>query len=65
MSCEALSPGDPSSFSRPEDVLVKSIHLELDVNFQKHVLSGSVLLDVAKVIPTASSLVSVKLINSL
>ena len=58
MACEPLSPGDPSSFSRPDDVLVKSLHIELDVDFKKQVLSGRVSLDAERINSTATSLVS-------
>lgn len=48
VSCEGLSPNDPSSFARPEECRVVDIHLNLDVNFEQRVLSGSVLLIVEK-----------------
>ncbi|XP_050305919.1 leukotriene A-4 hydrolase [Anthonomus grandis grandis] len=45
----ALSPLDPSSFSRPELVKVTSIGLNLNVNFDKKVLSGTAELGVERV----------------
>jgi len=44
----ALSNNDPSSFSRPEDHLLVSIHLELGVDFSRHVLSGTAALEFDK-----------------
>ncbi|XP_073953391.1 leukotriene A-4 hydrolase-like isoform X2 [Choristoneura fumiferana] len=42
----ALSPLDPSSFSRPELTLVKHISLSLNVDFEKKVLSGFAVLSI-------------------
>ncbi|XP_032674153.1 leukotriene A-4 hydrolase [Odontomachus brunneus] len=42
----SLSPGDPSSFSRPEFAVVTHTHLELDVNFEQKVLTGKAILDI-------------------
>lgn len=53
----ALSSNDPSSFSRPEDHLLVSIHLQLTVDFSNHVLKGSATLDFDKKNATAKSLV--------
>lgn len=44
----ALSPNDPSSFSCPEHHLLKDIHLEVAVDFSRHVLTGSVTLNFEK-----------------
>jgi len=52
----ALSPGDPNSFARPDQVVTKHIHLELEVDFHARVLHGHVLLSVERVEPTASTL---------
>ncbi|CAH0551641.1 unnamed protein product [Brassicogethes aeneus] len=49
MSKQALSPMDPSSFSRPELVRITNIELNLSVNFDKKKLSGNVHLSVKKV----------------
>ena len=54
----ALSPKDPSSFSRPELCEVKHLHLDLDVNFQKHILSGKARLDLEKKTGDVTSVVS-------
>lgn len=40
MGKQALSPGDPTSFSRPELVAVTHIHLDLNVNFKDTKLQG-------------------------
>jgi len=45
----ALSPGDPNSYSRPDKVIVDHIHLDLEVDFSRQVLSGHVLLSLTKV----------------
>ncbi|CAB4062132.1 unnamed protein product [Lepeophtheirus salmonis] len=52
-----LSPGDPSSYSRPDEVKVLETFLELDVNFEDHVLEGSATLTVEKVLASASTLI--------
>jgi len=52
-----LSPGDPSSFSRPDECLVKHIHLNLTVDFTQKVLLGSVRLGGSKVLQSAKTLV--------
>ncbi|XP_024941988.1 leukotriene A-4 hydrolase [Cephus cinctus] len=44
----ALSPGDPNSFSTPELAAVTHTHLDLSVDFQRKILTGSVVLDVEK-----------------
>ena len=54
----ALSKTDPSSFSNPEDALVKELHLVLDVNFSQKVLNGYVDVTVEKTSPTVETLVS-------
>ncbi|XP_075981670.1 leukotriene A-4 hydrolase isoform X2 [Anticarsia gemmatalis] len=41
----ALSPLDPSSYSRPELAIIKHISLSLNVDFDKHVLSGEATLN--------------------
>ncbi|KAJ1523935.1 hypothetical protein ONE63_010484 [Megalurothrips usitatus] len=40
MGKQALSPGDPTSFSRPELVAVTHVHLSLNVNFDEKKLQG-------------------------
>lgn len=40
MSSQGLSPSDPSSYSRPEDCRLTHLDLDVDVDFQRHVLSG-------------------------
>ncbi|CAH1640373.1 unnamed protein product [Spodoptera littoralis] len=41
----ALSPLDPSSFSRPEQAIIRHISLNLNVDFAKHVLQGYAKID--------------------
>ncbi|CAH0695979.1 unnamed protein product [Spodoptera exigua] len=41
----ALSPLDPSSFSRPEQAIITHISLNLNVDFEKHVLKGCAKID--------------------
>jgi len=57
MSLLRLSPVDPNSFSRPDDVKVTHMDLELDVNFQSQTLSGHVILSVEKVNADAKVLI--------
>jgi len=45
----ALSPGDPSSYSRPECVKTTHIHLDLDMDFKANTLSGDCILTMEKV----------------
>jgi len=44
----ALSPGDPNSYSRPDQVKTKHVHLELEIDFEKKVLTGHTLLTLEK-----------------
>ena len=55
----ALSPSDPSSFSRPDLCLIKEIHIDFRVDFDKHILLGKVILKVEKTATGVDSLVSV------
>ncbi|XP_069682260.1 leukotriene A-4 hydrolase isoform X2 [Periplaneta americana] len=48
MAPTSLSPGDPSSFSRPEEAAVSSVSLYLDVDFERKVLAGKADLTVEK-----------------
>ncbi|XP_045624451.2 leukotriene A-4 hydrolase isoform X1 [Procambarus clarkii] len=41
-----LSPGDPNSYSRPDQVVVSSIHLDWDVDFSRKIVSGTTTLTV-------------------
>ena len=54
----ALSPKDPSSFSRPENCMVTSLQLDLDVDFSKHVLKGTVKIDLERKNESTQSVVS-------
>ena len=49
MASKRLSPGDPSSHSRPEQAVVTRMHLDLTVEFEKKILHGSVVMGVKKV----------------
>jgi len=51
----ALSPGDPNSYSRPDLVTTKHLHLDLFVDFQQKVLRGSAVLTLERKDPTATS----------
>merc|ERR1711953_1288552 len=53
----ALSPGDPNSYSRPDIVKTTHVHLELEVDFEKKILVGRVVLSLEKVDSNAESLV--------
>lgn len=55
-SVAALSPGDPSSFSRPDQCVVKKVHLSLDVDFDRKVLAGRADLKVERVTPSIKEL---------
>lgn len=44
-----LSPCDPSSFSRPDQVIVTDIFLNLNINFNSKTLSGHIILSVNKI----------------
>jgi len=44
----ALSPGDPNSYSRPDLAKIKHIHLDLDLDFNKQMLQGNVILTVSR-----------------
>ncbi|XP_023336732.1 leukotriene A-4 hydrolase isoform X2 [Eurytemora carolleeae] len=45
----ALSPGDPSSYARPDHVKTTHIHLDWDLDFDKKILSGECILSMEKV----------------
>ncbi|KAI0232089.1 Leukotriene A-4 hydrolase [Lamellibrachia satsuma] len=53
----ALSPSDPSSFSRPDLCLVKALHIDLRVDFEKHILLGKVTLKVERKLTHVDSLI--------
>ncbi|KAH1014580.1 hypothetical protein HUJ05_012433 [Dendroctonus ponderosae] len=57
MGKAGLSPLDPSSFSRPELVKVTNIALNLNVNFDRKVLSGSTQLTVERVDKSANEII--------
>uniref|UniRef100_A0A6P7FLV3 Leukotriene A-4 hydrolase n=1 Tax=Diabrotica virgifera virgifera TaxID=50390 RepID=A0A6P7FLV3_DIAVI len=52
-----LSPCDPSSFSRPDQVIVTELFLNLDVNFESKTLHGHAILSINKIDETATELV--------
>ena len=53
-----LSEIDPNSFSRPDECIVTSLSLDLDVDFVDRKLRGYVKMGVMKVEPSAKRLVS-------
>ena len=53
----ALSPTDSSSYSRPDLCKVSNIDIDLNVNFEKHILQGSVELTLEKIQKDTTSLV--------
>ena len=59
MSAESLrlSPGDPSSHSRPDLVRTTHLHLDLEADFLSRVLHGRVVISLEKLDPTADSLI--------
>jgi len=56
-SDKRLSPDDPNSYARPDVAKVTNMDLDLTVDFQKQVLTGSVILTVEKVDPKAENLI--------
>lgn len=52
----ALSPGDPSSYARPDFAFVTHTYLELTVDFNQKVLEGKAILDVERK-PSATELI--------
>jgi len=52
----SLSPGDPSSYSRPDQVKTTHIHLNWDIDFEKKILTGECVLSLEKVDDAATSL---------
>ena len=61
----ALSPNDPSSFARPELCKVTAIDLNLEVDFEKHILKGCVTLDVERCKVEEGALVSFPFITQI
>ena len=53
----ALSPSDPNSYSRPDLVKTTHVHLEVEVNFEKKILMGSVLLSLERIDLEAESVI--------
>ena len=53
----ALSPSDPNSYSRPDIVKTTHVHLEVEVDFEKKILVGSVRLTLEKVDLQANSVI--------
>jgi leukotriene-A4 hydrolase len=51
----ALSPGDPNSYSRPDLVTTKHLHLDLTVDFTAKVLAGDAVLTLERTDPAAGS----------
>lgn len=53
-----LSKNDPNSFSTPEDVIIKHIDLDWNVNFEKSIINGTALLKFEIIAKSISSIVS-------
>lgn len=53
----ALSPGDPSSFSRPDQVRTTHIHMEVELDFTQQVVAGHVVLSLERLDPAATSVI--------
>jgi len=53
----SLSPGDPSSHSRPDLAVVTNIHLDLEVDFDRSVLTGTTLLTVKRVVDDVKTVI--------
>jgi len=53
----SLSPGDPSSHSRPDLAVVTNIHLDLEVDFDRSVLTGTTLLTIQRVVDDAKTVI--------
>lgn len=56
---ERLSPGDPSSYSRPEECVVTDLNLDLQVDFARKVIHGTGVYSCKRVEVGAEALVSV------
>lgn len=52
-----LSPGDPNSYSRPDQVKTVDIFLQLRLDFEKHILDGSATLTVERIDQSATHLI--------
>jgi len=53
----ALSPKDPNSYSRTDLVETSHIHLEVEVDFEKKILTGHVLLTLKRIDAAAKSVI--------
>ena len=53
----ALSPGDPNSYSRPDQVKTTHVHLELEIDFERKVLTGYAVLTLEKIYTQAWAVV--------
>jgi len=53
----SLSPGDPNSYSRPDQVKTTHVHLELEIDFEKKVLTGHAVLTLEKIDTQARTVV--------
>jgi hypothetical protein len=53
----ALSATDPTSFSNPDKVVVTHIDLDLEVDFDRHVLAGEVNLSLNKLVDGVDTVV--------
>ena len=53
---------DPHSHANIEEARVTNVSLELDINFEDHVLNGSVVLSVERVKPETKTIVSLLMV---
>ena len=53
----ALSPGDPNSYSRPDQVKTSHVHLELEIDFEKKILTGHAVLTLERIDAQATTVV--------
>ena len=54
----ALSKRDPSSFSNPEECVIKHLDITFKIDFDREVIAGKVILDVERIISATRTLVS-------
>jgi len=53
----ALSPQDPSSYSRPDHIKTNDIHLDWDLDFETKIVTGSCTLSMEKIMSDISSVI--------
>jgi hypothetical protein len=63
LSPSRLSPGDPSSYSLPEECRIIHTHLEINVDFREEVISGFAEVTLRRINETITRLVRTHTIN--